>query len=110
METEIDLTPYRWWTFAPTEEQARSLIRRTRERNAALGLHRDHGLGASAVIPVSQRTVDGAAEATMKTTRTAKPSTASLDALLTAWLDSVIGTREEERVAREAYHAALYQR
>lgn len=40
----IDLTPYRWWVIAKTEEEARIIIRRTRERNGALGLPVDHHL------------------------------------------------------------------
>ncbi len=37
----INITPYRWWTFAKTEAEARQLIRQVRERDAAQGLPAD---------------------------------------------------------------------
>lgn len=40
----IDLSPYRWWVFAKNEEQARQVIRQTRERNEALRLDPNWGL------------------------------------------------------------------
>lgn len=48
--SDVDLTNYRWWTFAKDENEARRLIKRTRETNALIGCDPDHGLGASAVI------------------------------------------------------------